>query len=165
MNLVKRNSLWPTRNLFLWDDVFDTFDLFGYPRRYRNRKSLPSQAQADRPLYPNVDVVESETEYVIEAELPGVDKENLNVTLQDKYLTLEATSETKKEEDDGKSSYREIGRGYFKRSFLLPDSVKDDSESINATYRDGILKVRLPKIEQPAKEEEERTSSIPVNFE
>ncbi|WAM32625.1 Hsp20/alpha crystallin family protein [Caldicellulosiruptor naganoensis] len=93
------------------------------------------------------DIKETENEYIIEAELPGVKKEDIKIELYDNRLTIKA--ETKREEKEERENFirRERRYGAFSRTFYL-DNVKEDG--IKAKYEDGILKIILPK-EKPSK--------------
>ena len=104
---------------------------------------------------PPVDVRESDTEVVVEAELPGIAREDISVRYHDGRLILEGRREEAREtgkEDcetacaSGSWIRRERVLGRFHRSFDLPESV--DSSAIRAESRDGVLKVVLPKLEK-----------------
>jgi HSP20 family protein len=107
---------------------------------------------------PAVDIFETEShEVVIKAELPDVRKEDIGVTVENNVLTL--TGVRKQEEASGRGKYQRIERrfGSFSRSFTLPTSV--DSGQIAASYKDGVLTVRLPR------REESKPKQISVNVE
>jgi HSP20 family protein len=89
------------------------------------------------------DVTDADDKYVLEAELPGMDKENIKIDLDGDYLTIQAErSSDEKTEEKGKFIRRERYYGSYQRSF---DVSGVDVENINAEYKDGILKVELPK--------------------
>jgi HSP20 family protein len=94
---------------------------------------------------PNVDIVESENEFEIHAELPGVKQDDVQITLNDNVLTL--TGEKKQEVKEDKGTVHRVERSYgkFQRSFSLPSSVAVDK--VRATFEDGVLRVVLPKAE------------------
>ena len=96
--------------------------------------------------YPPVDVLESKEAYVIRAELPGMKKEDFDLEVKDEVLTL--TGERKSEKPADGVEYRNVERvsGKFYRSFSLPQTVKHDG--IQATYRDGILEINVPKADE-----------------
>lgn len=101
---------------------------------------------------PRIDISENEKTISIDAEIPGVPKENLKITLQDNILTIEGEKKKVTEEKE-KNFYREERSfGKFKRSFTLP--VEVDSENVDAKFNDGILEISLSKLEP--KEEKER---------
>lgn len=96
---------------------------------------------------PAVDIYESEThEVVIKAELPDVKKEDIGVTVENNVLTL--TGERKQEESVKQEQFQRVERrfGSFSRSFTLPATV--DASQIAASYKDGVLTVRLPRREE-----------------
>lgn len=104
---------------------------------------------------PRVDVIDQEDTLLVRAELPGVSKDDIDITLSDNLLTIgcETRKETGKEEE-GKYQRREIYRGSFSRSLTLPVGV--DADKAKAEFKDGILELRLPKLEQA------KRKSIPV---
>ena len=95
---------------------------------------------------PHVDLSESEDLYEVKAELPGMKKEDIKVEVHDNVLTL--TGEKKQEEKSDKKNYHRIERSYgkFERSFRLPKKVK--AEEIKARYKNGILTIDIPKVEE-----------------
>ncbi len=95
---------------------------------------------------PRIDVMEHGDAYVIKAELPGVSKNDVKITLQDNVLTLRGEKKQEKEEKDLNFYRVERAYGTFERSFTLPTGVKNDR--IDATYRDGVLTITLPKVEE-----------------
>lgn len=99
---------------------------------------------------PKVDMVDRESEYVIRAELPGVNKDDIEVTLTENTVTIEATTshEEKEEKEEGKYYRREISRGDFRRTLTLPCTVDDVKAS--ASFTDGVLELTLPKTEKTA---------------
>lgn len=92
---------------------------------------------------PTVDVSEDEKGYCIEAELPGVDESDVDVTVRDNRLFLrgEKKSQTEKKDANVRMSERQFGS--FERTFQLPDDV--DSDKIKAEFSNGVLKLKLPK--------------------
>ena len=92
---------------------------------------------------PLVDVTEDEKEYVIKTELPEVKKEDVKVTVENG--TLRITGERKLEKEEEGKRYHRIERAYgsFERSFMLPEGTQPDK--LTADYKDGVLKVHLPK--------------------
>jgi HSP20 family protein len=96
--------------------------------------------------YPPVDVLENKDSYVLHAELPGMKKEDFNLEVKDGMLTLSGERRSEKTTDGVK--YRTVERveGKFSRSFSLPETVKHDG--IQATYKDGILEIHVPKAEE-----------------
>lgn len=97
-------------------------------------------------ISPSVDIFEEGGDMVVKAELPGIAKENLNVSITENTLTI--TGEKKQEEKVEKKNFHRIERSYgsFTRSFRLPDNVNGDKAK--ASFKDGVLEVRLPKTKE-----------------
>lgn len=95
---------------------------------------------------PSVDIIEDEKEWLVKADLPEVKKEDVKVTVENGVLTITGERKFEKEEKDKK--YRRIERAYgnFLRSFTLPDAA--DGAKVSAEFKDGVLKVHLPKSEK-----------------
>jgi HSP20 family protein len=95
---------------------------------------------------PLVDITEDEKEYLIKAELPEVKKEDVKLTVQDDVLTISGDRKSEKEEKTKKFHRIERSYGSFMRSFNLPEDA--DGGKVAAEYKDGVLKVHLPKSEK-----------------
>lgn len=125
-----------------WDPFgrFDSlFDEFLRPMRWPNEER--------RGLMPAVDVTETEHDYKVVAELPGVNKDDIDVSIKDGVLTINAVSRVaEKESTEGRVIRRERRHGQYVRSMVLGDAV-DDSK-IKAEYREGLLELFLPKVEK-----------------
>jgi HSP20 family protein len=100
---------------------------------------------------PSVDVFEEKDEIIIKAELPGMVKDDVNVNITENTLTI--SGEKKKEEKVEKKDYYHLERSYgsFSRSLRLPADVQ--TEKAKATFRDGVLEIRVPKTEEAKKKE------------
>ena len=142
MTLVKWK---PARNLVTFPglDDFDSLfsDFFSRP--------FGLQRNADLDWSPNVDVNETDKEYLLHAELPGIDKKEIEVSVNDSVLTLrgERRFEEKKEDTENNYLFRENRYGKFERSFRFSETVLEDK--ISAKYKDGILTITIPKAEIP----------------
>ena len=140
MELVRWNP-WGNRLAFRsnFDRVFDEF-FNGTPAAGHRSQSLTGTWN------PAVDVFEDDGTYVIKAELPGMDKKDISLDVNDGVLTLRG--ERKHESEEKKDTYyrREMSYGTFQRSFRLPGDVNADN--ITADYKDGVLKVAIPKPEE-----------------
>ena len=95
---------------------------------------------------PLVDVVEDDKEYVIKAELPGIQKENVKVTVEDGVLAISGERKFEQEQKDKKYHRTERAYGSFVRSFAFPDDA--DPAKVLAEFKDGVLYVRLAKNEK-----------------
>ena len=93
--------------------------------------------------YPDVDVVETETEMLLRADLPGMSKDDVQLEVKDGALVMKGEKKEQKEEKD--ANYRVIERSYgsFERVFALPSTV--DAEQVRAEFKNGVLEVHLPK--------------------
>jgi HSP20 family protein len=95
---------------------------------------------------PPVDVQETEDAYIFTAELPGLTKDNVGITLEENLLTL--SGERTFNEKEERESFHRVERAYgsFSRSFSLPSQV--DASKVDASFEDGVLKVEIAKAEQ-----------------
>ncbi len=137
-------TLWrPFGGLFTLDRELD--DLFWGKPSNGNRVDFS----------PAVDIVEKPDHFLISADLPGVSEKDIEVKVQDGVLLLSGKRESSKKEKTEGGYYRERSHGSFCRSFTLGDSV--DPAKIEATYKNGVLTVKLPK------KAETRPRQIPVS--
>lgn len=109
------------------------------------------RAGIDEDLMPDVDMFESNGDLVLKAELPGIKKEDIEVTLTDGSITI--SGEKKKEDEVKKKDYYKLERSYgsFSRTFSLPTEVKGGEAK--STFKDGVLEVRIPKSEEAKSKE------------
>ncbi len=104
---------------------------------------------------PSVDIEEEDDRYLIKADLPGVDKKDIDVKLENGVLSIRGEKQTESETGKGTKRHRtERFHGSFARSFTLPDAVKADK--VDASYKDGVLSLTIPK------EEEAKPKSIDI---
>lgn len=94
---------------------------------------------------PKVDLIDRDNEIVIRAELPGVNKDDLDVSMTENNVTIRAVTTHETKEEKGEYYRREMSRGEFQRTLVLPANV--DSDKAKATFKDGIMELTLPKIE------------------
>lgn len=113
------------------------FRMFDMPERM-----MPSMAT---PRMPAVDVIDHENEIVIRAEVPGVNKEDLDISMSDHTITIRGRSHEEQKEEKEEYYYHEMSYGEFSRTVSLPTDV--DAENAKATCKNGILELTLPKIE------------------
>ncbi len=106
---------------------------------------LMSEPRTSRPWSPAVDIVETENELVLKADLPDVKLEDIDVRVENQTLSIKG--ERKFEKDFADKGYHRIERSYgsFMRSFAVPNSV--DTEKVSADYKNGVLTIALPKKE------------------
>lgn len=118
---------------------------------------LPGFHPMDRDSFsPRIDISENENNLHIDAEIPGVPKENLKITLQDNILTIEGEKKNVNKEKDKQFYREERSFGKFKRSFTLP--VEVDSDKVDAKFENGMLQIELKKHEP--KEAKERVIKL-----
>ena len=141
-----RNFPFPDRDEFLtpFDKVFDTMVENQFPEIIDQVGVKPYQGTA----YPKVNVYEYDDKVGIVAELPGLDKKQLNVDVEEGVLTISGDKHGVWQEDGAKVLRRELKASSFKRSFTLGELL--DGESIKANFKDGVLSIEIPKME-PAK--------------
>jgi HSP20 family protein len=125
-------------NLF---DQFNT-EMNRYISTMRN-----TAANQEHDWTPAVDILEEDDRYLLSADIPGVDREDMKITLEDGVLTIKG--ERKSEAEVSEQGYRRRERihGTFVRQFNLPDTV--DTANISASAKDGVLKIAIPKQEKP----------------
>ena len=96
--------------------------------------------------HPVVDIFEEKDSYVIKAELPGLDRKDIEIDLKDRFLTLTGERSAENEVDEGNYYRKERAYGKFYRAFTLPDGL--NSDSIKAEFKDGLLTINIPKPEE-----------------
>jgi HSP20 family protein len=132
-----------------FEEMERLFEGFFPPRWMRGwHGGWPSWSALEAPPFegrtPRVDVIDRDEEIVVRAELPGMKKDDLDVSLAEDMLTIKAASKEESEEEEGGYHRREISRGEFTRSIRLPANV--DAEKVKAKFADGILELNLPKV-------------------
>jgi len=135
--------------LKVWEPFREFRPFYKDVDRLANEFGLSAQSAErtdDASMSTKVDIYETENSYVLNAELPGLKKEDIKIDLNDNTLTLKG--EKKFEEKVEKENYVRVERSYgnFTRSFVLSDNVNADN--ITASYKDGVLEVTLPKKEE-----------------
>lgn len=129
----------PAAGLPVYPDHFERMfdDFFGVNRRKMDLQNFD--------WTPRVNVEELEDRFEITAELPGMKKEDIDIEVQDGVLTLKGERKYEKEEKETNYHICERSYGTFQRAFTLPENVRADD--IEAEYKDGILRLGLPKAE------------------
>ena len=95
---------------------------------------------------PVVDIEETELNYLIRAELSGLSKEKVKVTVEDGVLTLSGERDLERKVEGKTFHHIERSHGTFTRSFTLPENA--EAESVSANYKDGLLEIRVAKSEE-----------------
>ena len=124
-----------------FDKMFDAMMETQFPEVVKQVGVKPYQGSA----YPKVNVYEYDDKVGIVAEIPGLDKKQLNVDVEEGVLTISGDKHSTFDDDGAKVIRRELKQSSFKRSFELGELL--DGDNISATFKDGILTVAIPKVE------------------
>ena len=128
------------------DRMFDQFFRRGWMRPWRFEwPSFPELALPEMKM-PKVDVLDRENEVVIKAEVPGVEKKDLDISVGEDTVTIKGSTTHEEKEEKGDYYRREISRGAFLRTVALPATV--DGSKAKASFKDGMLELVLPKTEK-----------------
>jgi HSP20 family protein len=134
-------------NMQVWNPFQEFEDLLD---RYSRSGGLSKKLDSDMNVAdwaPSVDIEEEDDKYVIKADLPGVDKKDIEIKFEAGVLTIRGEKQTQTETGKGTRRHRtERFHGSFARSFSLPDAIK--TEKMDATYKDGVLTMDIPKEEK-----------------
>ncbi len=134
--LVERNGLLPNTSFF---DDFLTRDVFDWSNRRSNQlRSVPP-----------VNIMETNDDFRVEMAAPGMKKDDFHVELDNDMLTIWTELSNEEENENQQYTRREFSYHSFKRSFYLPNTV--EANKIEATYRDGMLSLVIPKKEEARK--------------
>ncbi|MGM0568691.1 MAG: Hsp20/alpha crystallin family protein [Elusimicrobiota bacterium] len=139
----RKKSEWdPFRELeTLHDRMNQLFDL-SLSRAPESEKNLPGELD----WVPALDVKEERDRIIVKAELPGLKKEDVNISLEDNTLVINGEKKHEEKKEDKGYYYRECSYGSFQRAVNLPAKVKD--EKVDASYKDGVLRITLPKAQE-----------------
>jgi len=134
-------------NMQVWNPFQEFEDLLD---RYSRSGGLSKKLDSDLSVAdwsPSVDIEEEDDNYIIKADLPGVDKKDIEVKFEGGVLTIRGEKHTETETGKGTKRHRtERFHGSFARSFTLPDAIKTDK--MDASYKDGVLSMKIPKEEK-----------------
>ena len=139
--------------LSIWNPIHEMDELF----HNRLASVLGGEGLQSVAWSPVVDIEETELNYLIRAELPGLSKEKVKVTVEDGVLTLSGERDLERKVEGKTFHHIERSHGTFTRSFTLPENA--EAESVSANYKDGLLEIRV------AKSEEALPKSIEVHVE
>jgi len=139
MQLIRRRDTWdPFREM---EDLTNRMSrFFGLTK---GAGSTERELLATTDWLPSCDISESDKEYRVHVELPGVNKDDVHVTLQDGVLTIQGERREEKEQKGAKFHRRELSYGTFVRRFTMPDDASESN--VDATFKDGILNVVIEK--------------------
>jgi HSP20 family protein len=131
------------RDLITWDPFREVGALRREMDRLMSRLEATEPRQLDGPWTPTSDIVETDDAFVVTAELPGVSDEDIEIAVQDGYLTIRGSRE--REHQVSEERYHRLERSYgdFMRGFRIPEGVNEDEISAGVAY--GVLKITMPK--------------------
>ena len=130
-------------NLTTWSpfrDLDSFFDRFAFDPLPARKRLLEGDAE----WRPAATIVENKKEFMIKADLPAVERKDIEINVENGVLTLKGERKYEKANEDEKEHRRESFYGFFSRSFALPENV--DESNISAESKDGVLTVHLPKL-------------------
>jgi len=105
---------------------------------------LPTAAEREEILAPPVDIYETDSELVVKAELPGVKREDIDVTIKENSIHIKA--ERKEEKEEKTENVHRVERFYGRIERIIPLPAEVKPEEAQAEYRDGVLEIRIPKV-------------------
>jgi HSP20 family protein len=146
---VQRVTPAPGRALSPFEEMDRMFESF-FPRRMRPfRWETPLWSELAAPLeagMPRIDVIDRDDEVVVRAEIPGVDKKDLDISVDERHVTIKGSTAREEKEEKGDYYRSEIMRGAFARTITLPSEV--NGEKARAKFSNGLLELSLPKVER-----------------
>lgn len=120
--------------------------LFNFVDRFFSDLATENAEATDHSWVPAMDILETEAAFIATADLPGLTKDDIDISLEDGVLSVSGERNLEVTEENSKGFRRiERARGSFRRSFTLPQGV--DIEKVEATFTDGVLSLTLPKAE------------------
>ena len=128
--------------LSIWNPIHEMDELF----HNRLASVLGGEGAQSVAWSPVVDIEETELNYLIRAELPGLSKKNVKVVVEDGVLTLSGERDLERKVEGKTFHHIERSHGTFTRSFTLPENA--DAESVSANYKEGLLEIRVAKCEE-----------------
>lgn len=144
MSIVMRNTgeLFPASPRTLFDDFFSR-ELFNWGN---------NNFSATRSTLPSVNIKERDDRFEVEVAAPGMEKEDLKITLEGNLLSISSEKKTTNEENNAQYMRKEFSYQSFSRTFELAKDVVDE-DKIEATYENGVLRLLIPKTEKAKKQE------------
>lgn len=143
----------PSRWLNPFDEMAHFFDSFSNRNWMRPlHMEWPEWSHISAPFggkQPHMEVIDREKEIVLRAELPGVDKKDLDVSMSDHTITVKGKTDYEEKEEKGDYYRSEIAHGSFSRTMLLPADV--DVENVKSTFKNGLLEIHVPKLEKASR--------------
>ena len=129
------------------DKLFDSFFQRGWMSPFSmNRPLLSGLEMPFEGKMPSVDIIDHDEDIMVRAEVPGVDKKDLDISVTENTVTIKGKSSHEEKEEKGNYYRCEISRGAFARTVSLPSDV--DTENTKATFKDGVLELTMPKLKK-----------------
>lgn len=154
-DIVKKEPSRALRPFEEFEKMFDEYFSRNWMRPFDKDWPSFSSLKAFEGKVPSVDVIDRDNEVLVKAELPGIDKKDIDVSVTSDTVSITGSS-SKEEKEEEEDYYRhEISRGNFSRTLTLPAEI--DESKVNATFKDGVLELTLPKLKKS------RRQSIKVN--
>jgi len=140
----------PARTLSPFEEMERMFEGY-FPRGWMHpfRWERPSWGELAAPFegkMPRVDIVDRDNELVVKAELPGVDKKDLDISMTENTVTIKGSTSHEEKEEKGDYYRSEMSRGSYSRTLALPSDVEADKAK--AKFKDGVLELTLPKLKK-----------------
>jgi len=137
----------PAQTLSPFEEMDRFFDNY-FSRRWMHpfRRGRPSWGELTMPFegkMPREDVVDRDDEVIVKAEVPGVDKKDLDISVTDNTVSIKGSTSHEEKEEKGNYYHSEISRGSFSRVVPLPAEV--DADKASSKFKDGVLELTLPK--------------------
>jgi HSP20 family protein len=128
------------------DRMFDQYFRRGWMRPWRMEWPAFPEIALPEIKVPKVDVIDRENEVLVKAEIPGVEKKDLDISVGEDTVTIKGSSRHEEKEEKGDYYRCEISRGAFSRTVALPATV--DGGKAKGSFKDGVLELTLPKVEK-----------------
>ena len=140
----------PARTLSPFEEMERLFEGY-FPRGWMRpfNWERPSWGELGAPFEgktPRVDIVDRDNELVVKAELPGVDKKDLDISMTENTVTIKGSTSHEEKEEKGDYYRSEMSRGSYSRTLALPSDVEADKAK--AKFKDGVLELTLPKLKK-----------------
>lgn len=143
---LKKSDATPVRTLSPFEEMDRWMDQMSRGLFHPSRWDWPSTLPNLRTSMPKVDVIERDNEVLIRAEVPGVKKADLDVSMTDNTVTIKGCTSHEEKEEKGDYYRHEISKGSFSRTVALPGDV--DNDKAKTSFKDGVLEVTVPKVEK-----------------
>jgi len=146
----KKEVILMIKDLTKWDPFRDILSVKeGFDRLMEDYFGRFPEKVGEEAWYPIADIKETSDEIIVSAEIPGMKKSDIKLTLSDNQLTIQGEKKMEKEEKN--ETYYRIERAYGKFKRVIPLPIEVEEAKVSATYKDGVLHIKLPKSEKSKK--------------